>query len=169
MRIFFYFICLFLLLLFWTFFLSFFLLFISSIIFILHFSLSVSHNIFLLSVSHNISHFPVCHNIFKGKEWDVDTEEFVHYNLSTDASRTLSFSDESLRAALKEKGSLAAIFNVKNGTFIILLFLLISKIRGRNKLFRFSFSTQFSFSIITTFFFLFHQLFIYTVTQLYVN
>ena len=88
-------------------------------------SLSVSHHISLLFVSHNISLFSVCHNISKGKEWDVDTEEFVHYNLSTDASRTLSFSDESLRAALKDKGSLAAIFNVKNGTFIILLFLFL--------------------------------------------
>jgi hypothetical protein len=44
-----------------------------------------------------------------GKDWDPDTEEFVHYNLSTDSSKTLSYSDEALREALKAKGSLAAV------------------------------------------------------------
>ena len=91
------------------------------------FSLSLLHYFLSFSSLVLIYPFPIFLPFFsvpvifvpKGKEWDVDTEQFVHYNLSTDASRTLSFSDESLRAALKEKGSLAAIFNVKNGIFII--------------------------------------------------
>ena len=50
-----------------------------------------------------------------GKDWDADTEEFVRYDLTEDAARTLSHSDESLREALKEKGSLAAVLSIKNG------------------------------------------------------
>lgn len=41
----------------------------------------------------------------------------MYYDLSADASRTLSFSDESLKAALKEKGSLAAVLKQKAGAF----------------------------------------------------
>jgi hypothetical protein len=44
-----------------------------------------------------------------GQDWDVDLEEYVHYNLNHDAARTLSLTDEAFLAALKTKGSLAGI------------------------------------------------------------
>jgi hypothetical protein len=44
-----------------------------------------------------------------GQDWDVDLEEYVHYNLNNDAARTLSLTDEAFLEALKTKGSLAGI------------------------------------------------------------
>ena len=69
-------------------------------------------------LAHAHTHTPHTHHTHTthtGKDWDADTEEFVYYDFSADASRTLSFSDESLKAALKEKGTLAAVLKLKSG------------------------------------------------------
>lgn len=44
-----------------------------------------------------------------GQDWDADLEEYVNYNLTNDAARTLSLTDEEFLVALKDKGSLAGI------------------------------------------------------------
>jgi len=46
-----------------------------------------------------------------GKEWDDDAQEWVHYNLKTDAEKILSLSDDDFIVALKLAGSSTAVYS----------------------------------------------------------
>ena len=82
----------------------------------LHLNTAVAHYLVSLLSSSLNAVTSTCHKIITiplGQDWDADVEEFVRYDLSSDSSLTLSFSDEALKAAVKERGSLAAVLRLK--------------------------------------------------------